>query len=263
MQHRGNESDDDRRSADDGSHTDGLTAAEAAERLARFGPNEISDPGKRTIVSTLREILTEPMLLLLVAAALIYLVIGDVAEGLLLSVFALLSIVLLVYQERRSENALAALRAMSAPRAHVIRDGALATIAAREVVPGDLIAIDEGERIAADAMLLTTEALQVDESLLTGESVPVRKRPAEPGETAGEDTRPGGEDQPLVYSGTLAVAGHGLARVTATGGATSTGAIGLSLSTIEVGRTTLQESTAKIVRLFGAIALVVCSALVI
>ncbi|MEQ8399880.1 MAG: cation-translocating P-type ATPase [Roseitalea porphyridii] len=241
----------------------GLTAAEAAERLARFGPNEIADPGKRTIASTLREVLTEPMLLLLVVAALIYLVIGDVAEGLLLSVFALLSIVLLVYQERRSENALAALRAMAAPQAHVIRDGAPATIPARDVVPGDLLAIDEGERIAADALLLTTEALQVDESLLTGESVPVRKRPAAPGETADTDARPGGEDEPSVYSGTLAVAGHGLARVTATGAATRTGAIGLSLSTIEVGRTTLQQSTAKIVRLFGLIALIVCSALVV
>jgi len=145
----------------------------------------------------------------------------------------------------------------------VIRDGAAATIPARDVVPGDLLAIDEGERIAADALLLTTEALQVDESLLTGESVPVRKRPAAPGETADADARPGGEDEPSVYSGTLAVAGHGLARVTATGAATRTGAIGLSLSTIEVGRTTLQQSTAKIVRLFGLIALIVCSALVI
>lgn len=242
----------------------GLSTDEAQRRLAEYGPNEIPEDGGRSLVGTLKEILTEPMLLLLLAAAAIYLVIGDLAEGLLLCAFAVMTIGLVVYQERRSENALAALRALGAPRARVIRNGAETMIAAREVVPGDLFMIDEGERMPADGLLLRQEALMMDESLLTGESVPVSKSPAE-GEAAnqgGAAAMPGGEGTPHVFSGTLAVRGHGLARATVTGRNTAAGSIGRSLASIVIEKTRLQSTVGMIVRIFGIVALAVCGGLV-
>ncbi len=241
----------------------GLTAEEAARRLAEHGPNEIPEGEKRSVFGTLREILTEPMLLLLLAAAAIYLVIGDLAEGLLLCGFAVMTIGLVLYQERRSENALAALKAMGAPRARVVRDGTETVIPAREVVPGDLFRIDEGERVPADGLLLAQQALVVDESLLTGESVPVNKAAAggmvEP---EGSAVEAGGEGTPYVFSGTLAVRGHGIARATATGRDTLAGSIGRSLASIVVEKTRLQTTVGAIVRIFGLIAVIVCGGLI-
>jgi Ca2+-transporting ATPase len=245
----------------------GLSAAEAEARLVRYGPNEVGTESGKRFFETLAEILTEPLLILLIAAAVIYGAIGDLAEGLLLCAFALLSISLLVYQARRSENALAALKALSAPVATVIRDGVRLKIAARDVVPGDLVCIDEGERIPADGVLVRSQALIVDESLLTGESVPVRKR-ADAAAGALTDTAtgaadaPGGDDQPYVYAGTLGVGGHGIALITRTGARTLTGSIGASLESITIEPTRLQRSTARIVRMFGGAAFVVCIALI-
>lgn len=216
----------------------GLSSEAAKAALSRHGPNEIGAESGRQFIETLWEIVTEPLLILLAAAAAIYVVVGDLAEGLLLCGFAALSISLLVYQARRSENALAALRALAAPVATVYRDGVRRQIAARDVVPGDLVAIDEGERIPADGLVVRGQALTVDESLLTGESVPVRKRAeaaaldADP--SPGGDDTPGGDDQPFIYAGTLAVGGHGLAVITRTGSHTRTGAIGASLGSIRL-----------------------------
>jgi Ca2+-transporting ATPase len=203
----------------------GLARREAAERLERFGPNEIDATEARGWARTLRGIASEPMFGLLAAAAGIYLVIGDTGEGLLLAAFAGVTVGLVVFQERRSERALDALRAMAAPRARVIRDGMVERIPAREIVPGDIVLVSEGERVAADAIVRDAVQLAVDESLLTGESAPVRKAPG--GRTADVSKAvPGGEDLPFVFAGTLVVGGHGVAEVFATGRQTRTGAIG-------------------------------------
>lgn len=238
----------------------GLTEAEAAERRRRFGANAIPEDGADSFLATVREILMEPMLLLLVAAAALYIAIGDLAEGLLLVAFALLTIGLVIYQQRRSENALAALRKLGAPSARVIRDGAERTVPASEIVPGDVVLIDEGERIPADGLLVRANQLVVDESLLTGESVPARKRASHGADLPGD---PGGDDQPHVYSGTLAVRGHGVAAISDTGTRTRAGRIGLSLSSIIVEKTRLQASVGRIVRIFGGLSIVVCAALIV
>lgn len=226
----------------------GLTAAEARRRLDAQGPNELPRTGRRTVPHILAEVVREPMLALLLAGGIAYMLLGDLGEALILLGFATFSIGLTVIQESRTEHVLEALRDLSAPRALVIRDGALTRIAGREVVDGDLLVLEQGDRVAADAMLVAADDLQADESLLTGESVPVRKQAAlrdvEP-----LSRRPGGEDQPLVYSGSLVTRGTGLAQVVATGPRSEIGKIGQSLSTLEAEPPRLRRETARIVRI--------------
>src|SRR5262249_43321220 len=157
----------------------------------------------------------EPMLALLLGGGAIYLLLGDVKEALILLGFAMLSIAITVVQETRTERVLDALRNLASPRALVFRDGKRRRIAGRDVVRGDLVLMSEGDRIPADARLVDANDLQVDESLLTGESVPVGKRPSR--EPVQVIPPPGGEDSPYVYSGSLVVRGSGVAEVVATG----------------------------------------------
>ena len=238
----------------------GLTEAEAARRLA-LGANELPSPGARGFLDILRNVLSEPMFLMLLVAAALYLALGDPHEGAALGVFACLTVGLVILQEVRGERALTALRDLSAPTARVRRDGRDRVIPAREVVPGDLLVVEEGERIAADAVLRTNHALVVDESLLTGEGVPVRKV-AEPA-AAFADVRPGGDDRPELYAATLAVSGRGLAEVARTGAGTVVGAIGASLASIDETATTLQGAIAGLVRVFAIFGALASLALVV
>jgi Ca2+-transporting ATPase len=159
----------------------------------------------------------QPLFALLIGGGVVYLLLGDRLEALLLLAFATLSVVITIVQESRSERVLEALRNLASPRAMVIRGGRRTLIAGREVVVDDLIVVSEGDRIAADARMLTAQDLLLDESLLTGESVPVRKS-AKPSTTKDNplDAAPGGEDLPFVFAGTLVVRGSGVAIVTAT-----------------------------------------------
>jgi Ca2+-transporting ATPase len=238
----------------------GLDEAEAARRLT-LGANELPSPGARGLVAILKSVLSEPMFLMLLVAAALYLTLGDPHEGLALGVFACLTVGLVIFQEVRGERALSALRDLSAPTARVRRGGRERVVPAREVVPGDLLVIEEGERIAADAVLRDNHGLVVDESLLTGEGVPVRKQ-AEP--TAPfADARPGGDDRPELYAATLAVSGRGLAEVARTGAATVVGGIGASLATIDSAATTLQGAIAGLVRAFAVFGVAASLALVV
>lgn len=229
----------------------GLSLAEAAERLAVHGPNELPRAGRRTILHIALDVLREPMLALLIGAGAIYLVLGDLHEALVLTAFACLSTLITVVQESRTERALEALRDLTSPRALVIRGGERMRIAGREVVPGDLVVLGEGDRVPADGWIAANNGLQVDESLLTGESVPVRKSASEGAPTV--KARPGGDDLPFVYSGSLVVRGAGLCRVMATGTASEIGRIGQSLSTLETEAPRLRQQTRRLVLWFSAI----------
>jgi Ca2+-transporting ATPase len=240
----------------------GLGHAEARRRLAEHGPNELEDRERHNLLTTLRGIATEPMFLLLLVAAAVYLVLGDLGEGLLLAFFALVTVGLVVFQERRSEHALEALRQLSVPQVRVLRDGAVVRIPARELVPGDLFLLAEGERVAADGIVREAVGLSVDESLLTGESVPVRKRVSDAAGDAGEP-RPGGDDTPNVYAATLVVAGHACAEVVATGRRTQVGRIGASLAEIAPAPTPLQQHLRRLVQVFGLGAIAACALLVV
>ena len=153
----------------------GLSDEQARERLARDGFNELPRQDRRTPLRIVLEVLREPMLLLLLAGGAIYLALGDLTEAIVLIVFATLSVVITVVQETRTERVLEALRDLTSPRALVIRGGERKRIAGRDVVVGDVLVLGEGDRVAADSTLLRSVDLAADESLLTGESAPVRK----------------------------------------------------------------------------------------
>ena len=200
----------------------GLSEKEAAIRLTQDGPNELPSQRSRGLFVILREVVLEPMFLMLVGAGALYLVMGKLSDALLLLGFVFVVIAITVIQERRTERALDALRDLSSPRALVVRDGVPRRIPGREVVTGDIVIVAEGDRVPADALLRQATHLAVDESLLTGESVPVRKRPST---TDATSDRPGGDDLPSLFSGTLVGAGQGLCEVIRTGTRTELGQI--------------------------------------
>lgn len=227
----------------------GLTEDEARRRLAVDGPNELPTEGPRRPWRIALEILREPMFSLLLAGGAIYVALGDLLGGGVLLVFASLSVSISVVQEIRSERVLDALRAMTSPRAFVIRDGKRRRIPGREVVRGDVVLVAEGDRIPADGVLLEERDLLVDESMLTGESIAVAKRAGH--SEAEEMVRPGGEDLPVVFSGSLVVRGTGAALVRATGGTAEIGRIGRSLASIDSATPRLSLETRRLVRLFA------------
>ena len=256
------------RSAQSGSDVSGLGHAEAARRLADEGPNALPGGEHRTLLAIVGETVREPMFMLLLAAGTLYLVFGDLQEGLTLFGFVLVTLGLTLYQEGKTERAIEALRDLTSPRALVIRDGRPQRIAGREVVRGDLLQLNEGDRVPADALLISADGLRVDESLLTGEAVPVSKIAAagdRPGQQqdAKASLRPGGDDLPSIYAGTLIVQGHGLASVTATGARSEVGRIGAALGTVASERSPLQKQTARLVRTLALLALALSLALVL
>ncbi len=202
------------------------------------------------------------MFLLLVAGGLVYLLLGDLQEALMLLGFVFVVMGITFYQERKTERALESLRDLSSPRALVIREGQEKRIAGRDVVPGDLIVLSEGDRVPADAVLLSCTNLSADESLLTGESVSVRKVCSESAELPGM-ARPGGDDLPFVYSGSLVVQGQGVAVARATGINTEIGKIGKALQKVESEKTALQKETNLLVRNLAILGLSLCLLVVV
>ena len=230
----------------------GLTASEAAALLRSQGPNTLGVVRTRSLVRIVLATLREPMFVFIVAAAALYLVVGDVREGVLLLCGATLSIALVVIQDSRSEKALASLRQLAEPFAQVIRDGVQHRLPARDLVPGDIIIVTEGTRIPADAILVKGDPLTIDESALTGESVPVIKQPGRD-----EASADGGEREDSLFAGTMLLAGHGVAAVTQTGSRTRIGAIGSALSG-ELEPTPLQRTTGRLALRLSAIAVLFC-----
>ncbi len=213
----------------------GLTTIEAKARLTRDGYNELPSARSKNIWRIAAEVIREPMFLLLISCAALYMVLGDYREGIIMLFTVCIIIFITFFQYRKTERALEALRNLSSPRALVIRDGKEQRIPGREVVPGDLLILNEGDRIAADSILQREINLKVDESLLTGESVAVEKSVADP-------------ESNKVFSGTLVVRGRGIAHVTETGSKTKFGKIGISLKSIEQDETRLQREMKKLIR---------------
>jgi P-type Ca2+ transporter type 2C len=238
----------------------GLSSATAIERLKHDGYNELPSARSRSLLAIAWGTVQDPIFLLLVGGGVIYWILGDLQESLILVGFVVVIMGIGLYQEGKTEHALEALRDLSSPRALVIRDGQRNRIAGREVVRGDLIILAEGDRVPADAIVLSCTNFSTDESLLTGESLPVRKIAAV-GNV--EMARPGGDALPFVYSGTLVVQGQGTAQVQAIGAQTEMGKIGNALQNVKPEATPLQREMSRLVnRLFG-IALALCVAIVI
>lgn len=275
-------------------HISGLSQAFVSERLNCEGYNELPQTKNRNLIHIVFEIVKEPMFLMLLACGTLYLFAGELQEAVMLLSFVFIVMGITIYQERKTERALEALRDLSSPRALVIREGQKIRIAGREVVREDILLLAEGDRVPADAVLLHCNHMTVDESLLTGESVPVRKavglsqnapcsvaaqaRNAHLGllnsacspsralpdtfsDSPGGDEflgRPGGDGLPMVYSGTLVVQGQGIAKVIKTGEHTEIGRIGKSLQILESEDTPLQQQTGRLVKLFAGIGVVLC-----
>jgi Ca2+-transporting ATPase len=227
----------------------GLSATEADRRLQADGPNELPGATHRSLLSIARETLSDPMFALLLAAGVLYLVLGDLQEGLILFGLVLVVLALTLYQEGKTERAIESLRDLTSPRALVWRDGAARRIAGREVVCGDLLLLSEGDRVPADAVLVHGTEVQVDESLLTGEPLPVDK-------VAAESTDPSDKVAPesALFSGTLLVRGQGMAQVTATGKNSEIGRIGLALGGLSTELSPLKQQMACLVKVLAMVA---------
>lgn len=237
----------------------GLTEAQALARLQQDGPNELSVSRPHTLLRLLAEVVTEPMFLLLAGCGLIYLMLGDRGEALMLLAFVFIVMGITFSQQRRAANALAALRELSSPAALVMRDGVVRTIAASALVCGDVVLISEGNRIPADMRLLESSNLTVDESMLTGESASISKFASVAG--AGSVDPAGANSSSQVYSGTLVTQGSARAQVVATGPRSALGRIGASLAAIEPAPTPIQQQTRRVVKRVATVGLALAAAL--
>lgn len=237
----------------------GLSHDEAERRFIADGPNELPKPTNHGILYIIWDVVREPMFLLLVTAGIIYLAMGEPGDAALLLGFVFVIMGITIVQERRTERALDALRDLSSPYALVIRDGQRQRIQATHVVRGDLVVLAEGDRVPADALVREGKNISADESLLTGESVPVSKR-----ESSSEQTlsRPGGDDHASVFSGTLITAGQGIAEVLAIGVQSELGKIGSALNLLKPERTRLQQETGRLVTYLAVIGGILCCVVV-
>ncbi len=237
----------------------GLTSAEASQRLATDGPNVLPSSQPKNLLRIVVGIIKEPMFLMLMIAGGLYLVLGDLGEALFLLAFVFVVIGITLMQERKTQRALESLRDLSAPRAQVIRDGEERRIAGRDVVRGDVLVLHEGDRIAADALLIQGQ-LAVNESLLTGEAVPVNKLPDS---EVRDLPKPGGEGTAGLFASTMVTRGVGFALVRATGAATTVGGIGQALAKTGEATSGLQQASRVLVRNLTMVALGLATLLVL
>ena len=243
----------------------GLSSVNAAKRLKLEGFNELPNVKERSLFHIIVEIIKEPMFALLIGGGVVYFLLGNLLDALFLMVFAFLSVAITIVQESRSEKVLEALRNLASPRAMVMRDGLRVHIAGREVVREDLMVISEGDRVAADATLISSQDLLLDESLLTGESVAVPKVSVpklKPQLNAEQNIKPSAattnsaiasKDSSTVFAGSLVVRGTGVAVVIATGVRSEMGKIGHSLQSIETQQPQLNKQLSGLVRNFALI----------
>lgn len=227
----------------------GLKTEEAKQKLEEYGYNELPGSKPKNILHIALEVIKEPMFLLLLACGALYIILGDLREGIILLSSIFLIIGITFFQHRKTERALEALKKLSAPRVVVIRDGIETRIAGREVVPDDVIILHEGDRIPADAIVVESVNLSVDESVITGESLPVEKEP--------------GNNHSLLFSGTLVVRGKGLARVQTTGINARLGKIATSLKEVTDESTRLQKEMKALIRRLGIIGILLSASVVV
>jgi Ca2+-transporting ATPase len=235
----------------------GLAPAEAAARLARVGPNRLRTVPGPSLLARLARQVNDPLIGVLLAAAVIAGALGEWIDAVAIVAIVALNAALSLVQEERAERALRALQQLAAPAARVVRDGVTRTLPAAEVVPGDLLEVEAGDRLAADARLVEAYALTVDEATLTGESLPVEKEAAAvlPAET------PLAERVTMLYAGTLVTTGHGRALVTATGMSTELGRLAGLVQAGGLETTPLQRRLSQVGRWLVYVALGVCAAI--
>lgn len=218
----------------------GLNPSEVIESRKQFGFNELEYKERKRYIQLLLDVLKEPMFLLLLSCGIIYFIIGEFSEAVILLFWVIMVVFITFYQYSKAEKALAELKKLAISNAHVIRDGVQISIPSREIVPKDILIIHQGDRIPADGEIIEASNLSVDESILTGESLPVEKKEM--------NQYP---EKSTVYGGTLVVSGRAFIKVSHTGKNSEFGKIGKSLKEIEIVPDKLQREMRGIVnRLF-------------
>jgi len=233
----------------------GLTEEQVKQKIVTEGFNELPSSKPKSLIHIALGVFQEPMFLLLVACGALYLFLGDVNEGLMLLGFVFVIMGIEFYQEKKTEKALDALKDLASPRALVIRNGIEKRIPGREVVTDDIMILQEGDRVPADAIVLYSVNLSADESLLTGEPVPVRKAEWVEGTV---QARPGGDDLPFIFSGSMIVQGNGIAKVTSTALNTEIGKIGKALTEVKDEPTKLKREMGSLVKKLAIIGIGLC-----
>ncbi|TCV84098.1 calcium-translocating P-type ATPase, PMCA-type [Sulfurirhabdus autotrophica] len=233
----------------------GLSAAEAEDRLQQHGPNVLQEKPKRSLLRMIVDQFSDFMILVLIGAAVISGMIGDVKDTIAIVVIVFLNAVIGFVQEFRAERAMAALHAMSAVSAKVLRDGVPLELPASEIVPGDVVMLEAGNIVPADLRLLEVAQLKVDEAALTGESMTVEKHIA----TLDEKLLPLGDRKNLAYKGTIVTYGRGLGIAVATGMDSELGKIAASLQGAGEIKTPLQKRLAKFGKRLALVVLAICA----
>ena len=230
----------------------GLTTEQAKELQQQFGKNELVPKKKEGFILKMFRVVCEPMFLLLIAASVVYFILGEPKDGAIMLIFVVAVIGIEVIQEWRTDKTLAALKDLSAPRITVLRDGEEQIISSTDLVPGDIMLVVEGLKVPADGIVLKASTLLVDESSLTGESEGVWK-------LTSEEVEPDSSDywrRDYCYAGTLVTQGTGTILVDKIGSATEYGKICKDVVTAPSIQTPLQQQTEKMVKSFGAFAMV-------
>ena len=234
----------------------GLTSSEASARLEKYGPNMIESSNKKSIWKKIFEQIADPMVLLLIAAAIVSAFTGDAIECAIIIAIVVINAIMSIIQEGKAEDSVAALQKMSSPEATVIRDGQRGHVKAEDLVPGDIVVLETGDIIPADMRLIETSNLKIDESSLTGESVAVEK---DASYTTNEDVGIGDREN-YAHSSSIVTYGHGIGLITGTGSNTEIGKIATSLDEVEDKDTPLQNQLKKLSKVLAILVIVVCIA---
>lgn len=235
----------------------GLSTQEAQKRLEKYGPNKLKEAKKKSIFKLFLEQLNDPLIYILLAAAIVSGFMGEKSDTIIIMAVVVLNAVIGVSQEVKAEKSMEALKSLTTPKAYVMRDSQIIEMDSENIVPGDIVMLDAGRYIPCDMRLVESANLKVEESALTGESVPVNKD----AELIITDKKvPLGDKKNMAFSSTLVTSGRGIGAVTATGMDTEIGKIASMLSEADE-KTPLQMKLAQIGNLLGIIALLVCLAM--
>ena len=233
----------------------GLTEEEAKKRLEEYGENALEAEKKKSFGEKLKEQFFDPMIIILIAAALVSIFVGEGLDAGIIIAIVIVNAFLSIYQEGKAEEAIAALQKMSSPKAKVIRDGDHEEVESNKLVPGDIIVLETGDIVPADLRLIESSNLKIDESSLTGESVAVEKH----FDQVYDGKMEIGDRENLAYSSTIVTYGRGMGVVIETGHKTEIGKIATSIATVGDEQTPLQRKLAKLSKTLGILVIVICA----
>ncbi|HID63036.1 MAG TPA: ATPase, partial [Anaerolineae bacterium] len=243
-----------------GTHPDrGLSTAEAQARLAQYGPNQLQERPRPAFWHMLLDQFNNFLVLILISASVVSLLLGEYVDAGAIMAIVILNAILGVVQESKAEEALAALKKLAAPEAHIIRDGHLITMPARELVPGDVVILEAGNYVPADVRLIESVNLKIDEASLTGESVPVQKK----ANAVLSRNIPLGDRRNMAHMSTLVTYGRGRGVVVATGMDTEIGLIAEMIQSYEEEPTPLQVKLDQLGKWLGVACLAICAVILI